>query len=130
MQIDERQEAISNLDVQEAGTIPGAGLSVERGLASGGSLQHASLGSSHTRVSFELLERTKSTDCAFTRFRIRLGDFLSRSLPAYGILLNNWIKFGPGEKVRILLNDAFQLLHHGFLDNGISFPESQLRIYR
>lgn len=103
LQIDEREEAIKDVDLQEEKSITSSGLSVERGLACGGAIEHIALGSKYLRIPLDALERTKSSDRAFNRFRLRLAEFLSRSLPAYGISLNRWIKFEPGDKVCILL---------------------------
>jgi hypothetical protein len=63
--------------------------------------EHITLGSKQRPKIMGDLEDEKRTDPAFTRFRIRLGDWLSRFLQAYGIPLpdGKWIKFLLGHKV-------------------------------
>ena len=63
--------------------------------------EHITLGSKQRPQSMGDLEVEKATNPAFTRFRIRLGDWLSEFLQAYAIPLpdGKWIKFLLGHKV-------------------------------
>jgi hypothetical protein len=62
---------------------------------------HVKLGAAQNEQTFEDLEQLHANDNAFKRFRIKLADFLSDSLPAHGIPLPNAkrIKFTPNETV-------------------------------
>ncbi|KAG1731406.1 hypothetical protein EDB19DRAFT_2008263 [Suillus lakei] len=62
---------------------------------------HVKLGAAQNEQTFAALEQEHANDNAFNRFRIKLADFLSDSLPAHGIPLpgGKRIKFMPDETV-------------------------------
>ncbi|KAG2158730.1 uncharacterized protein EDB93DRAFT_1290809 [Suillus bovinus] len=62
---------------------------------------HVKLGAAQNEQTFAALEQEHASDNAFNRFRIKLANFLSDSLPAHGIPLpgGKRIKFMPDETV-------------------------------
>ncbi|KAG2160202.1 uncharacterized protein EDB93DRAFT_1261699 [Suillus bovinus] len=62
---------------------------------------HVKLGAEQNEQTFAALEQEHASNNAFNRFRIKLANFLSDSLPAHGILLpgGKRIKFMPDETV-------------------------------
>ena len=54
-----------------------------------GSTQRVYLGSKLRPVTFEELEAAHLNDRRFLRFRRNLGEYLTESLPAYGIVLQD-----------------------------------------
>ncbi|KAJ6554445.1 hypothetical protein B0H19DRAFT_1294201 [Mycena capillaripes] len=52
-------------------------------------VSNVDIGSKLQPISFSTLEQEMSTDHAFERFRVKLGDFISDSLPAWGHALPN-----------------------------------------
>jgi hypothetical protein len=61
------------------------------------------------RQTFEELEQAHSADVAFRRFRIRLSEFLSDSLPSYGISLPN------NRRIQLLKDDTVNVYIHSIL---------------
>lgn len=100
MQITECEAAVraSKPDLDEAETISTSGVSVQQGVASGGTFKHVSIAAKHKAITFESLEVSNSGDRAFNRFCLRLAGFLSMALPTYDIPLKAWIKFEPTDK--------------------------------
>ncbi|KAL0564298.1 hypothetical protein V5O48_017752 [Marasmius crinis-equi] len=62
---------------------------------------HISLGSKRGLVTFECLEQEHANNAVFSRFRIRLSNFMSDLLPSSNIVLpgGRRIKFQPHEKI-------------------------------
>ncbi|KAJ7629311.1 hypothetical protein B0H17DRAFT_1164314 [Mycena rosella] len=63
--------------------------------------ENVAIGAVEAKLSLDNLERAKQNDTAFTRFRLRLAEFLSDSLPLYGYKLpsGNRIKLLPENKI-------------------------------
>jgi hypothetical protein len=83
---------------------------------------HVTLGSRQPAHSFQEVEEAHNDDAAFKDFRIKLGNFLSDSLPAYGIPLpeGKRIKFRADDSVSVRF-----ILVVASIEYGIQITEYQ-----